>query len=218
MTRGILVALMTVPLVLACAAAPQPTSTPTPTAAPTATGSPTAPPTATPSAAPTAAPTASPVPTAAPTPVPTAPPATPPPSIGPDGIATYILDGAAFTAVDVPDGARVRRSGTDVILDSTRDAPGSTKVFWLLDPSALPQGRTIESVDGRICGIGEGDFWEVYGPPGSEPEEYEVTQPEADGCWHFGDAPGDYLEFHAEVEADSTLTITQVVYEIKFAD
>ena len=74
----------------------------------------------------------------------------------------------------------------------------------------------IVNVDVRICGRGEGDFWEVYGPDGGDPFEYEVLPPQADGCWHFNGAPGHDLSVIGAVMLRSRMTIEFVEYAITF--
>ena len=117
----------------------------------------------------------------------------------------------------VPEGARIRRIGTSVRVDSTADTSQAAWVIWHLSPDRLPPGAVIHSVDVRVCGSGEGDFWEVYGPDGSQPTEYEVSPPADDGCWHFTGAPGHDLTVAAGTELASTMTIDAVEFHVTFA-
>lgn len=203
--------------VAGCSAATPATLSPTVSVTPgpvqTATPSPT--PTALQTEAPTPAPTPS--PTTAPLPTPTPSPV-PQQSVAPGETVIYEFEGSEYVSADVPPGGRVRRVGTSVMIETTADSIDRVVVTWRLQSDALPPGAVIDHVDSRICGSGEGDFYEVYGPEGSEPEEYEVRPPEADGCWHFSDAPGDDLTFLGITETISTLTIDRVAYSVTFAE
>lgn len=128
-----------------------------------------------------------------------------------------VVDGSAYFAADVPLGSRLRRVGTSAVILSTSETSDTTTVSWRPGPGALPAGRDVIDVKTSICGSGSGDFWEVYGPTGSDPAEYEVTPPGDDGCWHFSDAPGTTLTVLGIALLDSTLTITSVEYLINFA-
>src|SRR4051794_20613366 len=191
-------------------AAPTPTRTPTPT--PTATRGPTAPPrqTATPLATPAASLSFTPQPLR-----------TPPPSFalpgGSDGeTQIFLVSGSAFVASIVPDGGVIDPTTNGVILATTANVSDALSVTYAFDASQLPAGAVISKLDTRICGRGEGQFWEVYGPVGSNPTEYEVTPPEADGCWHFSDAPDEDLSVVASTMLDSRLYVEKVEYTVTF--
>jgi hypothetical protein len=69
-------------------------------------------------------------------------------------------------------------------------------------------------MDVLVCGTASGDFWESYGPQGSDPTEYEVVPPESDGCWHYRDAPGPDTTVKAFVHLATTFTITRIEYTV----
>ena len=126
------------------------------------------------------------------------------------------LDGSAYSSAIVPDGSRVRRVGQSAVIISTRDSADSTWVTWTMPEGSLPANAHITRVDAAICGSGEGDFWEVYGPAGSDPAEYEATLPSGDGCWHFMNAPGNGLDVTAGALLESHMTITAVEFVVTF--
>jgi hypothetical protein len=207
------------------AATPSPAPTQAPTAAPTE-GS-----TLTPTASPT--PTAVPSPTASPTPSPTAPPLatpspspaplrTPPPSGEPlpsgqpGSTTTYTMTGAQFTSYQMTDHARLVRKGDALTLVTTSDSPDALWVTYTLDPPLLPAGAVVRSVDADVCGAGSGTFWEAYGPTGSDPNEYEVVPPDADGCWHFRNAATSDISVVVSTMLESQMTIQQIVFRVTF--
>ena len=204
---------------------PPPTSTPPPpTPMPTPTRHPSASPSTVSTAAPsTAAPSADPLPSPvstgfSPPPLRTALPSVIDlPSTTPGSTETYVVVGSAYVSSDVPSNGRLATNGDKAMLETTSTSSDALWVTYMLDPGQLPVGAVINSVDVAICGRGEGTFWEVYGPPGSEPHEYEVIQPEADGCWHFADAPTSDLSVLAGTMLDSRLLIERVEYTITFA-
>jgi hypothetical protein len=193
---------------------PEPVATPLPTSESTATTEPVP----TDTQAPTATPIPLPTPSWSPAPLRTPPPSlTPGESTVPGATQTFVVNGIAFSSSDVPANGQLVQSGDGVILQTTDDSADALWVTYVLDPANLPPGSVINNVDVRICGEGDGDFWEVYGPPGSEPDEYEVLPPEADGCWHFTGAPGDDLSVIAGTMLESRLYVERVEFTITFA-
>jgi hypothetical protein len=79
-----------------------------------------------------------------------------------------------------------------ITVTTSRDAGHPAHLAWDWSPPGLPPGATVSKVDTRVCGHGDGDFYEVYGPFDADPVEYEVTAPASDGCWHFSGGPSDY--------------------------
>ena len=71
------------------------------------------------------------------------------------------------------------------------------------------------SVETRVCGQGGGDFYEVYGPYGADPVEYEVKPPAADGCWHFVGEGSDY-DVTVYVYVHATLIVDRIEYLVTF--
>jgi hypothetical protein len=141
----------------------------------------------------------------------------PRPSGEPTGSQVFVVRGIDFATSDVPDDARLSQNGDSVVMETTSI---SADVLWLtyrVDEAALPAGATVVSVDSAICGRGSGQFWEVYGPIGSEPVEYEVVPPSVDGCWHFAAAPGDDLSVIAAVMLESILVVDRVEFTVHFA-
>lgn len=188
-----------------------PTDQPTPSASPT----PTATPTPTPSPTRTAPPLGTPSPS--PAPLRTPPPSgSPLPSSQPGNSQTYTLTGIQYSSYQMPDNARLVRNGDSLVLVTTAETPDVLWVTYRLDPALLPAGVIIHSVDADICGTGGGTFYEVYGPTGSDPTEYEVQPPDADGCWHFRDAPTTDMSVIASTMLDSQLVIDRVVFTVTF--
>lgn len=106
-----------------------------------------------------------------------------------------------------PADARQRRDNHDL----DRPQPRRTTRSHLGDAAGgILRGFTLRSVDVRICGSGSGDFWETYGPEGSDPVEHEVAAPDADGCWHYNGAPGPDTAVKAIIRLASTMTISRV--------
>jgi hypothetical protein len=204
---------------LAPTQAPPVTASVAPTNQPTPTASPTIMPTATPTASPSPTPTPPPLqtPSLSPAPLRTPPPSgSPLPSSQPGSSRTYTLTGIQYSSYQMPDNARLARNGDSLVLVTTAETPDVLWVTYRLDPALLPAGVIIHSVDADICGTGGGEFYEVYGPTGSDPTEYEVTPPDADGCWHFRDAPTTDMSVIASTMLDSQLVIERVVFTVTF--
>ena len=139
----------------------------------------------------------------------------PGPSTLPDGRIVYTLRGDEYDEVDVPgNGTFIERPDGAVTLETTRDYSYQLVVTYYLPEDAIPAGRRITRIDTRVCGSGEGDFWETYGPEGGDTLEHEVSAPGPDGCWHYERAPGDDTSVIAIIRLRSTMTITKVEYTI----
>jgi hypothetical protein len=203
------------------------TPSPVPTLAPTDPPVTTPVSTLTPSPSPTASaalsPTPSPTPnlaTPSPSPAPlrtVAPSLGLPPSSQPGNTQTFTMLGKEYTSYQLPEGGSLLLNGDSLVLHTTEDSPDALWVTYTLDPALLPQGATIHSVSVDVCGRGSGFFWESYGPPGSEPLEYEIVPPDADGCWHFRDARTSDLSAIVATMLESTMVIDQVVFKVTFA-
>lgn len=194
-----------------------PTAAPVATAIPTATPSPTATPTGTPSPSPT--PTLLPAtPSPSPAPLRTVPPSfEPPPSSRPGDSQTYTLTGAQYSSYQIPEAASLLLNGDALVMRTTSESDDALWVTYRVQPGLLPAGATVHSVSVAICGYGSGQFWEVYGPTGSVPHEYEVVPPDADGCWHFRDALTNDVSAVAGTMLESTMVIESVVFTVTFA-
>jgi hypothetical protein len=138
----------------------------------------------------------------------------PRPSVEPGETVVITLDGREYDEATVPRNAKLSRSGPRVTLDTNRSSGEPLWVNWRLPAEALPQDAVIANVDVKMCGYGDGDFWEVYGPDGGEPFEYEVIRPGPDGCWSFTGAPGHDLSVVAGVMLQSRLVIERIEYTI----
>lgn len=208
---------------------PAATASPTPSVAPTVapvvslapvTPTPPRPETPTPEPTPTSTPapaTPTPTTTFSPPPMRTPPPSGEPlPSTLPGSTQTIVVAGNSYISADVPSHGRLLNTQRGALLETSRDSSDALWVTYDLPAESLPAGAVVHSVDVRICGVGEGDFWEVYGPPGGEPFEYEVIAPAADGCWHFSDAPPGDMTVIAAVMLQSRLLIESVEYTITF--
>lgn len=211
-------------LPFAGAASPTPSPSPAPVVTP-APPTPTQPPTPTPTSSPTQTPTAQPTPTATPSPTPSLSPAPlrtlpasfePLPSSEPGGTRTFVMAGSEFTSFEIPENGRLVRNGDLAVLQTTGDTVDALWAIYRLDPTLLPVGVIIHSVDALVCGHGQGVFWEVYGPTGSTPTEYEVVQAGADGCWHFADAPTTDMSVIVSTMLASQLVIERVEFTITF--
>jgi hypothetical protein len=194
---------------------------------PPATPTPTPQATVVPTPVPSANPDATPQETPAPPPTPVAPSTTPVPLRTPApsfaipttaGAETQVLvvAGADFVESQVPDGGSITPSEDGIVIQTTENSPDALWVTYRPDLAELPAGAQVLKVDTRVCGQGTGQFWEQYGPVGSNPNEYEVAQPEADGCWHFTDAPADDLSVIASVMLQSSLYVEKVEYTVTF--
>lgn len=200
------------PAVSALASATAHPSASSATASPVPTHRPTSPPTATLRPTPPATPTPAltpPPPTPSPTPLPT-------PTPTPAGPVTRVLavNVQQPSVVDVPTPDTLTNQGNGgIVVTTSRNAGHPLHMEWNLDPSALPAGGTISSVDTRVCGHGSGDFYEVYGPFDADPIEYEAKPPGLDGCWHFTGGPSD---FHVTIYAydDSSLAIDRIEFVV----
>jgi hypothetical protein len=82
----------------------------------------------------------------------------------------------------------------------------------------MPPGATAASVVTVVCGEGSGDWWEVYGPYGSDEFEYEITPPGPDGCWRFHER-GRHSDFRVEIwlSGDAQMTISRIEFHVTFA-
>jgi hypothetical protein len=230
-TAVIAVALIAGPRALAPAGPADPISTamPDPTAVAVASASPSLTPTPGPLAA-TAAPSVQ-----SKTSAPTAPNLTPTPSAvaatgkpilqsatsAPTALAsgtvlTITVDGIDYVSADT-DGAVIHLTpqGTSLRIEST--GKGTSHVAYTIPPAALPPGTTLGRIDLKLCGAAGGNFWEIYGPSGSDTNEQEVTQPLADGCWHFENGFGDSSYVDVYVVSKSFLRIDKLFYTVTVA-
>ena len=203
-----------------------PTSTPVASSVPTASSSPTTSSTASPSPSPNPSASATPsatnnltTPSPSPAPMRTPPPSSvPQPSGQPGGNSeTYTLLGKEFTTYEVPEGGSLLLNGDALVLRTIEDSPDALWVVYSLDPARLPAGATVYSISTAVCGYSSGQFWEVYGPSGSDPLEYEVTPPDADGCWYFRDAYTNDISAIAATMLESTMVIERVVFTVTFS-
>jgi len=101
-----------------------------------------------------------------------------------------------------------------MIMSSDRTISDPSEVQYRIPAGQIPAGTRITRIDVAVCGLGQGDFWESYGPSGSDPDEYEVTKPAADGCWHFNGGTGKDSLVRVAVEKLSSLRIDEVVYTV----
>lgn len=139
----------------------------------------------------------------------------PGPSFLPDGRIVYTLRGDEYEDVDVPDsGTFTERPDGSVLLETIRLYSYQLILTYALPEDVIPVGKTITRVDTRVCGSGEGDFWETYGPEGGDTLEHEVSAPGADGCWHYEKAPGFDTSVIAIIRLGSKMTIEKVEYTI----
>lgn len=138
----------------------------------------------------------------------------PRPSAEPGETIVITLDGRDYAESIVPRNGRLTRNGPRVTLDTNRSLGEPLWVTWRLPSTALPDGAVAVNVDVKMCGRGEGDFWEVYGPDGGEPFEYEVMAPGPDGCWSFTDSPGHDMSVVAGVMLQSRLVIEKIEFTI----
>ncbi len=92
-------------------------------------------------------------------------------------VRTYRVLPSKPTISDVPAPDTVVTQANGGILITTGDAAGHPlHLEWTFDPSVFPAGTTVLEVDVPMCGHGNGGFYEVYGPYGYDPVEYEVEQ------------------------------------------
>jgi hypothetical protein len=103
----------------------------------------------------------------------------------------------------------------EIRITTTRSAGYPLYIEWTLDTGVFPADAKVVSVETRVCGHGEGDFYEVYGPYGSDPVEYEVKPPAADGCWHFVGEGSDY-DVTVYVYDDAVMTIERIEFVVTF--
>ena len=139
----------------------------------------------------------------------------PGPSLLPDGRILYTLRGDEYDDVDVPeDGKFTEKPDGSVLMETTRLRSYQLIVTYVLPDDVIPPGSRITRIDTRVCGSGEGDFWETYGPEGGDTLEQEVSAPGADGCWHYQNAPGFDTSVIAIIRLQSKMTITKVEYTV----
>ena len=128
---------------------------------------------------------------------------------------TVKVRGADYSGFDVqPHSSVAKLSSGSAVLTSSMDDSQPTSVAYTLPASAIPAGRQIARLDTVVCGSGGGNFWEVYGPDGSDPTEYEAQKPGSDGCWHFTRAPGRDTSVHADVQLASSFRIDSVTFTV----
>jgi hypothetical protein len=101
-----------------------------------------------------------------------------------------------------------------VTMKLDRTVSDEIELDYIVPADRIPAGKTITNMDVLVCGTASGDFWESYGPQGSDPTEYEVVPPESDGCWHYRDAPGPDTTVKAFVHLATTFTITRIEYTV----
>ncbi|MBM4407457.1 MAG: hypothetical protein FJ038_02370 [Chloroflexi bacterium] len=169
----------------------------------------------------TAGPADTPRPTPHPTPAPTPPP-TPAPTPTPLTGQTRVHRVAPTSYVE----ARIRGdSRLEALPDgsirvvSTRASNADQYVEWWVDESVImPPGSQAARVVTVVCGGGSGDWWEVYGPYGSDEFEFEVTGPGSDGCWYFNES-GRHTDFRVEIwlSRNAEMTISRIEFHVTFA-
>jgi hypothetical protein len=131
---------------------------------------------------------------------------------------TIELHGDQYELADVPSNGTITPRGDGAVtLATTRELSAQMMVTWFLPEDSLPAGAAIASLDVAVCGSGDGDFYETYGPEGSDPMEHEVEAPDPDGCWHYNGSPGFDTSVIAITRLASTLTIEKVVYTVTLA-
>jgi hypothetical protein len=132
-------------------------------------------------------------------------------------VVTIEVPGSAYVRLDESPDNKITPDGDVLVVETVRGSFMSTRIGWELPPGSVPPGTTFSRIDMKICGSGSGDFWETYAPSGGEPLEQEVTQPTADGCWHFdGAADGDPY-FKSFVNGNSRMRIERIVYTLTVA-
>jgi len=114
-----------------------------------------------------------------------------------------------------PEAVVTNRAGGGIRITTIRSAAFPVSMDWTLATSAFPGDASVLAVETLICGRGEGDFYEVYGPYGADPVEYEVTPPSADGCWHFTGDDSDYA-ITLYVSGDASLVIDRIEFVVTF--
>lgn len=129
----------------------------------------------------------------------------------------FVVDGNDFVASSVPEHGALTQTDAGALLETTRDVNDALLVTYDLPRELLPDEAVIHSVAVRVCGTGEGDFWEIYGPLGAEPFEYEVTAPGADGCWHFAGGNGGDMTIIAAAMYETRMVVQKVEYTVTFA-
>ncbi len=162
-----------------------------------------------PSQAPTPTPTPTPTPEPGGTPVPT------PTPVPPGKVVEIVVPGQAYAGVEIPENGSVTKlAGGGIVMKTTRELSEPMTVTYELPLSKLPSGMKVVRVDAAICGLASGDFWESYGPTGSEPYENEVSLPGPDGCWHYlGGSISDTAAF-AIIRTETSFRIDRVVYTV----
>lgn len=130
---------------------------------------------------------------------------------------TVVIGGTGFVESQVPAGGSITPDGDGIVIQTTDSAVDALWVTYRLDVSALPRGSQVINVDARMCGYAAGHFWNIRGPFGSSPSEFEVAQPGADGCWHFANAPATDMSITASTMLKSSLRIKKVEYTVTFA-
>ena len=114
-----------------------------------------------------------------------------------------------------PNATATRLADGSVLLQSTRMYSYPTTLTYTLPGDRLPPGTHITGILAtKVCGSASGDFWESYGPDGSEPTEHEFGPPQPDGCWHYGAAPGPDTTVTVGMRTQTTYTITRVEYTV----
>jgi hypothetical protein len=192
---------------------PAATATPTPRPKPSATPA-AATPTPTPTAFATEAPQETLPPGWSPKPITSGTPGmTPVPDTTTGAAITITIHGADFDAYDVQPHSSVTKSGNAVVLTSSADDSQPTSVVYTLPKSAIPSGKAIARLDTVVCGSGGGNFFEVYGPDGSQPVEFEAPNPPK-ACWQFTRSPGTDTSVHADVQLQSRFQIDSVTYTV----
>ena len=129
-------------------------------------------------------PSATPVATA--TPLSTATPIATPraTSTPPSGQAILVsVPGNEYADANIPSNGSVTDLGNGAIQLTTNNT--TSDQLTVTYRAEIPAGKTVVAFQVKVCGAGSGNFWETYGPPGSQPDEYEYLPPAADGCWHF---------------------------------
>ena len=165
-------------------------------------------------------------PASVPTPLPigivTPHPNTAPAEVAPSSGQTviHLVSPADYVEARIRGDSRLERLADGSIrVISTRASNADQYVEWLVaDEEIMPAGTEAATVVTLVCGRGSGDWWEVYGPYGSEEFEYEVTEPGEDGCWTFNES-GRHTDFRVEIwlSGNAEMTISRIEFHVTYA-
>jgi hypothetical protein len=145
--------------------------------------------------------------------------ASPLPTFEPGAAIEVVVHGRDYDEVQKTETDTILDRGCAITLVTQKPDPEFMVMFYRLPDGLVPVGAQIERIDTLVCGRVEGELWEVYGPHGSNPIEYENSQPSgSDGCWHFEGGDGIDSDVTLYIRDDTEWRVEEIRYTVTLVE